>query len=539
MTEKQSIFQKLLFRNLRITLITLLGVMGAVCCLACAWCRYNEKNSVLKALNQYVTQIETEKTIAMKKYDYIINNRELLRLLDYSDDDVSDLFAVSTSVNTFVDIINNSDKSTVSIFSANDLLYEGTYIHHMEACPNYRDIIQKFKGSSMYFEDELRYDKNEQPYFSLYCKAFLENETIICIKAYLPENSSEELLFSITQEGSATHPQAVSIPLSRSYSVSACLRTDRLRMQYLLCFCVFLLVAAVFSVTVILLAVKINKQTTSRIIDFISQLADNEYLNENAQIIFQADDNDDIELKTLKEVLWALTDKIKQAVSEKNKSDLEKKILMSDMLQSKINPHLLYNSLSVLSHHAFKSNDRITVDIIRELVEYYRLVLAKGKEITTVSEELALIKKFIHINEVADMETYNLTVEMEPELAECKIVHLILQPFVENSIVHGLTGIKRTAQIKISIQSKGDFIEIVIYDNGYGMPEETLRPLQDFSLSEGKYGIRNTCERIRLYYNEKAAVRFESREGEWTRVIILLPKRWGEETPSGVDEVES
>ncbi len=523
MTKKQSIFQKLLIRYVCMAILPVLIILGTTYYLVCAWCKYNEKSMVFHELNQYVSRVETEKTIAMGKYDYITNNLEILQLLDYSDDDVSTLFDISGRVDSYIKIVNNSSKNTITVFSSNRYLYNSKFISHMRDMKNYEAVkLNLEKHDYMYFEDDLQYDDNGNPYFSLYCKAFLQNETIICIKAYLPELATNDFVISIDKIDAPLKSNAVSLPVSEVYSVSSELRTERLNSQYWLCFLIFLLIALVFFVAIVFIAIRINKTTVARISDFIFSISNDNYLLNNTN--FEPVDNEYIELKTLKKALLTLTNKIKDADEEKFKLELEKKILTSNALQSKFNPHLLYNSLSVVMHHAYKNNDKTSFNTFQNLVDYYRLVLAKGNEISTIGNELTLIEKFVRINEIVQYENYNLETDCPEDLKDNEIVHLILQPFVENSIIHGLAGISRKAKIDIKITSTEDFIKILIYDNGFGIPESKLISLKNIDASTKGYGIKNTCERIRLYYGEDASVDFSSKLGEYTEVTILLPK---------------
>ena len=104
-----------------------------------------------------------------------------------------------------------------------------------------------------------------------------------------------------------------------------------------------------------------------------------------------------------------------------------------------------------------------------------------------------------------------------------EILHLLLQPFVENAIIHGLGGSKQDCEIKIECCEENGFLNITVEDNGRGMDEEKLKKLNNTEESEIGYGIKNVCMRLKLYYGSDAKVYFESTVGKGTKAYIRYP----------------
>ena len=119
-------------------------------------------------------------------------------------------------------------------------------------------------------------------------------------------------------------------------------------------------------------------------------------------------------------------------------------------------------------------------------------------------------------------------IEISPELMEIKVHKLLIQPFVENSFIHGFENIKRKPMLKIRMQLwEQNRIQILIEDNGKGMPQEVASRMNQgvFQESEDKnqIGLKNAVYRIRLYYEENADIQVESQENAYTRIYITLP----------------
>ena len=120
-------------------------------------------------------------------------------------------------------------------------------------------------------------------------------------------------------------------------------------------------------------------------------------------------------------------------------------------------------------------------------------------------------------------------IKVEPEILDCKIHKLLLQPFIENAIIHGFEGIKREHVLKIELRSKDEFIYISIIDNGKGMEPSLVEKFNkkgfDKTESDSHIGMENAISRLYMYYGNKASVRINSSLGEGTEIIVLIPWR--------------
>lgn len=211
-------------------------------------------------------------------------------------------------------------------------------------------------------------------------------------------------------------------------------------------------------------------------------------------------------------------------MSEKEKTDLE-----LSLLNAKINPHLLYNTLDIVVW-AIKNDDQQRAEqIVYALSDFFKRSLAKGREYTTLEECVELIQSYLDLQCLASGKDYRLQVYIDPRLAEYKLLHLLLQPVVENSVVHGFSAFRDDGTICIMAQLADDRVELHVRDDGVGIAPDQVAAINRF-LSEDlyadnqrHYGLRNVARRIKTYYGKEYGMEVSSEMGEYTDVMIRLP----------------
>lgn len=201
-----------------------------------------------------------------------------------------------------------------------------------------------------------------------------------------------------------------------------------------------------------------------------------------------------------------------------------------DTLQAQINPHFLYNTLDSLYWKATESgNDEIAEDILT-LSQLFRLVLNRGDGIVTVKTEAELLERYLHIQKMRFGKRLTYEIFLEPEILEEKIPKLILQPFVENAIVHGFESADGSYTLAVSGRKEKDDMIFQITDTGVGMSKEQLEAIWDQADARkyatqriGRYAIKNVKERLELIYRENYELQIESSVGQGTTVMIKVP----------------
>jgi two-component system sensor histidine kinase YesM len=193
---------------------------------------------------------------------------------------------------------------------------------------------------------------------------------------------------------------------------------------------------------------------------------------------------------------------------------------------AQINPHFLYNTLDCINWMAIKRENYEVSEMISNLAQILRYSIREPNEEVTVFEEVDWLKKYLYLHEVRFNNSFKSEFNVEDEVLNCRIYKLLLQPVVENAIIHGFKGFDSGRLLSVGITVFQDcFIRIIIEDNGNGIPKEKADQL----LSEDRHsgiGLRNVYERLKMYYGDKASMTIASEENRGTKVSIIIPRRY-------------
>lgn len=199
------------------------------------------------------------------------------------------------------------------------------------------------------------------------------------------------------------------------------------------------------------------------------------------------------------------------------------------VLQAQINPHFLYNTLDSLYWQAVESENEELAESVLALSQLFRLVLSQGQSEISVESEMELVSCYLKIQKMRFTKRLDYHVRITPEVAAVRIPKLIIQPFVENAIVHGFEKTKGKCELKVQAERDGDFIRFQIKDTGIGMTEEQIarvwknEPDRYAKQRVGRYAIRNIRERLQLVYKGDFKLDIQSAVGKGTEVTIVLP----------------
>lgn len=202
-----------------------------------------------------------------------------------------------------------------------------------------------------------------------------------------------------------------------------------------------------------------------------------------------------------------------------------------EMLASQINPHFLYNTLETIRMKAYKAGDKDVATAIKLLGKSMRYVLENtGTSSTTLKNELDYIETYLQIQRLRFSDRVNYTLEIEEGLKteDHDILPLLIQPAIENAIIHGLEDSDGKGQIWIKVYTEAENLHIDISDNGCGMSAETLQALRNKiespHLNPNKnIGLYNINQRIHLCYGLQYGIFVDSTLGEGTKVSLTLP----------------
>ncbi len=184
------------------------------------------------------------------------------------------------------------------------------------------------------------------------------------------------------------------------------------------------------------------------------------------------------------------------------------------LLQEQINPHFLYNALDALYCMAIVHEEDEIATMVAALSDNFKLSLNKGNNLITVKDELDHIRAYITIQNMRYKDKFHVQIQVEEDLMEKKILKLLLTPFVENAVYHGLETKLGEGNIWITGHEDSGRMIFTVIDDGIG--------IDDMSKLDKGYGINNVRERIELYYGENSEVTITSEAGQGTRVKIVL-----------------
>ena len=205
------------------------------------------------------------------------------------------------------------------------------------------------------------------------------------------------------------------------------------------------------------------------------------------------------------------------------------------MLTSQINPHFLYNTLETIRMKARINKQYEIEELVKMLGKILRSSIQAGSKDMTIREEVELAEYYLKIQQYRFGERIQYQIYVEEGTEGQKILPLLIQPLVENCIIHGLEGRENVGHIDISIKRCGRNVVITVTDDGAGICEEKIAEIRRElagNRTKGEHiGICNVNQRVRLRYGEEYGVTVESICGEYTRVEITLPGDW-EETES-------
>ncbi|WP_341282740.1 histidine kinase [Paenibacillus sp. FSL H8-0537] len=190
-----------------------------------------------------------------------------------------------------------------------------------------------------------------------------------------------------------------------------------------------------------------------------------------------------------------------------------------EALQANINPHFLYNMLDQLNWMAIEARQDELSRILELMGRMFRIGLSNGNSFIPIADELLHINCYLEIQQLRWGEGLEYRIEASSELQTLYIPKLTLQPFVENSIVHGFNK-QRSGHVSIVMEIIANTVHIVIDDNGSGLKQSEDRP---HNRHTGGYGIRNVRERIAGYFGVSYGIVLGEREEGGTRVEITLP----------------
>ncbi|MBD2847537.1 sensor histidine kinase [Paenibacillus sp. IB182496] len=239
-----------------------------------------------------------------------------------------------------------------------------------------------------------------------------------------------------------------------------------------------------------------------------------------------------LRLNRMLEQIVVLIDEVTDAQTHKRTAEIK-------ALSAQMDPHFLYNTLNTIYWKLKLKQIEPSQQMVLSLSRLFQLGLNNGREITTLARELEHVRQYLELQSSCYEGLFTYTIEVrEPELTACSMPRILLQPLVENSILHGFRDLKEGGRISIEIAEAGESRwAIVVRDNGNGMDEAQVRALVAAAgaapgdspasgLESGKgYAVSNLMRRLQLYYGDEADLQIDSAPERGTEIRIALPRK--------------
>lgn len=216
-----------------------------------------------------------------------------------------------------------------------------------------------------------------------------------------------------------------------------------------------------------------------------------------------------------------LIDKNQEAMLRKNKAEIR-------ALEAQINPHFLYNTLDAINWMAIEKEEYTISRMLKNLAIILRYSINNSNEIVALSEELEYLKNYIYLQKERFNYSFECILLVPDDVMSCKIHKLLIQPMVENTLVHAFPGKTGHDKIEIMIsREENNCLTIQIRDNGIGMDKNLIETFNHYNYEEdsmeSSIGIRNVISRIKMYYGDKGGLVISPGEESGTCICIRIP----------------
>lgn len=228
-----------------------------------------------------------------------------------------------------------------------------------------------------------------------------------------------------------------------------------------------------------------------------------------------------------------MIDQINELVHKVYLDEIYQKNMEYENLVNQVNPHFIYNVLQLIQSKAVLSENYEIDDIVVALSRLMRYTMSNRNKIVTIKEECSYIESFLDLYEQRYSHKFSYKINIDKELELHPILKFALQPVAENCIKHGFKNLKREGHVVIDVYRDKDSVYFVVEDDGNGIAADRLEEIYHHisNTDDGQLdsiGLRNTYQRLKLTYADKAGMKIESVEHQYTRVCCWIPYEEGQ-----------
>jgi len=254
----------------------------------------------------------------------------------------------------------------------------------------------------------------------------------------------------------------------------------------------------------------------------------------------------DEEIKVLGQAFNQMQESLRRHMEElASKAELERRLRHEEMenlqmqsllreaelraLQSQVNPHFLFNTLNMVAKTALIEGADRTCGLLETVADLLRYSLRAPDRPVTLGEEVAQVRRYMTIQQERFRDRIRFRCDIDEPALAVTIPCLMVQPLVENAVMHGIGSREQGGTVELTVRRAGDRVQVVVADDGVGIPENRLAALIEGTAEVNArghttgLGLYNVRRRIELFYRDQATFRIESAPGRGTRCLIELP----------------
>ncbi|MEK3881715.1 sensor histidine kinase [Paenibacillus sp. PL2-23] len=266
---------------------------------------------------------------------------------------------------------------------------------------------------------------------------------------------------------------------------------------------------------------------TSNIIRFMRKV-------EQGELTPRIPDDKDDELGQIGRSFNEMLDELTRYIDRVYKAEIREKRTEYAALQARVNPHFLYNTLEVIRMRALSQGADDVAEMIYSLSALFRNVV-RDKPVYTLKDEIEMCRLYLELFRIRYKDKFAYEIRLKPGTGGVETMKLLLQPIIENYIVHGLRQDDRDNRIEIEGAKDGELVRIEIRDNGTGIPADRLQALDATGDRNGQeegassFGLRSVHERLRLIYGNEGGLQVLNRPEGGVCVTLEFPVKKGEQ----------
>lgn len=243
----------------------------------------------------------------------------------------------------------------------------------------------------------------------------------------------------------------------------------------------------------------------------------------NIRLSFHTDD----EIGKLGTAFNNMVEKNKQLIEQTYVAQIKAKEAELLLLQAQINPHFIYNLINSIQWSALRHGEKDIADTAYSLGQIFRISLNQGNSMITVARECDLVQYYLRLQKSRYRDRIQYELTCNPEAAQLMIPKLIIQPLVENAVVHGAEVSLNVTTIRVSVGLLHNMLVIDVEDDGMGIPADILEKLPDnyssSSTHHNGFAIKNIYDRLKLIYNNAFTFEISSEVACGTSIHIEIP----------------